>query len=346
MRTFFVCLVVFLGLGACMQLPSQGDHKLVELGRHLFFDTRLSANGTKSCASCHDPKLAFTDGFRLSLGINGDSTQHNAPTLMNSTYFGAHAWSNSATRTFEQQMRGPLFKKPPPEMGLDSTNVTILLAMSADEVYQKLLKSVKKETLTYALVIDAITAYEASFISFESPFDKYVLGDEKALSAEAKFGRDLFTSGRFACGSCHIPPLFTDAELVGDTSYHNIGLYNVGNRNVYPSHDRGLYEHTKKASDDGRFKTPTLRNVAITGPYMHDGSLPTLEAVLEHYNGGGRMVASGPMAGDGRMHAFKDDRIGGINMQPDEKAAVIAFLETLTDTTYLKDPMYQNPWVN
>ena len=187
-------------------------------------------------------------------------------------------------------------------------------------------------------------------ISYRSAYDRYNYGgDPKALSDAAKRGKDLFFSEKLECFHCHGGFNFSDSvqhdgTTFTETMFHNTGLYNIGGKGDYPEGGRGVYEITKFPTDMGRFRAPTLRNIALTAPYMHDGSITTLSEVLDHYAAGGRTIADGPFAGVGSTNPYKSELINAFLLSADEKADVIAFLEALTDTALLEDPRFSDPF--
>lgn len=319
------------------------------LGKNLFFDNRLSFNNTKSCGSCHDPKFAFSDGYRRSITADGNNTKHNAPSLINSSFHKYFDWDNPGVTALEKQHERPLFSQHPVEMGVRGNEAEILLRIKSDSFYKKTFKEnfpEEKDPLRFDNIIKAIAAYVRTLNSSNSPYDRFVKGDSAALSASVKEGMRLFFSTQLQCGSCHTPPLFTKANLSADKDsiYINIGLYNIMNKNKYPENDRGLVSFTNKETDDGKFKIPSLRNAAITGPYMHDGSMNTLEEIIDMYERGGRNITNGPMAGDGKHNSNKDKRITGFTISAKEKKQLIDFLYALTDSSVLTNPHFQNPF--
>ncbi|MBL0055777.1 MAG: di-heme enzyme [Chitinophagaceae bacterium] len=330
------------------------DHKnkndlLVETGRYLFFDTRLSYNNTKSCGSCHDPAMAFTDGYRSSSTASGDNVKHNAPSLINVSFHSYFDWANPGVTQLTQQHERPLFNEHPVELGAKGNESIILKKLKTDPRYQKIFaRAFPRETDPFHFnnVITAIASFVNSLRSFQSPYDRYTGGDSNALSIQEKTGMALFFSSRLHCAECHKPPLFTAASLTRDLDsiYFNTGLYNVGNKNRYPSGNNGLYEYSGKPADDGRYKTPSLRNVALTAPYMHDGSMANLEEVINAYARGGRRIEQGPLSGDGQLNNCKDKRISGFSLTGPERLALISFLYSLTDSSILTNPAFQNPF--
>ncbi|MCY3814270.1 MAG: c-type cytochrome [Gammaproteobacteria bacterium] len=181
-----------------------------------------------------------------------------------------------------------------------------------------------------------------SLTSFDTPFDHYAYGgQDDALDERAIRGLNHFFSERFECHHCHGGMNFTASSTHGgvalpSATFHNTGLYNVGGKNAYPGHDQGLYGLTEQPTDRGKFRAPTLRNIALTAPYMHDGSLPDLGAVLDFYAAGGRNVTTGPYAGDGRANAYKSQFVRGFDMTPAERDDLLAFLHALTDPSFIE----------
>jgi cytochrome c peroxidase len=254
----------------------QFEKEQIALGKRLFFDTRLSGNGTKSCANCHAPEFAFSDGYRRSMGIEADETLRNAPSLFNTNFYATLTWANPNVKNYEQQMRMPMFKQHPPELGLDSTNVSHFAWLEKDTFYQKQFPKAfpkQNQPFNYQYVIKAIAAYEKTLIALNSAYDDFRKGNKTAISEAAQRGEKLFFSERLQCGRCHPYPLFTDADQ--PNIYHNIGYFN--------EKDFGIYTITKNEADKGKFRTPTLRNIANTSPYMHDGGIERLEDVIKHF---------------------------------------------------------------
>jgi cytochrome c peroxidase len=194
----------------------------------------------------------------------------------------------------------------------------------------------------------AIASFERSLISANSPYDRAVYYKEP-LPADAQRGADLFFSERLECFHCHGGFNFSDATrhkrtTFAEFSFHNTGLYNLGGSGAYPEPNRGLYELSFSAQDMGRFKAPSLRNIAVTGPYMHDGSIETLAGVIDHYAAGGRTLSGGPHAGVGAQNPYKSGFVKGFQLNEQEKADLLAFLNSLTDTAFLSDPALSNPF--
>ena len=282
-----------------------------EVGHYLFFEQRLSANGTKSCGACHAPELAFTDGYRRSVGIEADATEHNAPTLLNVAALQVlglarkpirgriHVPPNAvaAPTMLATQTREPFFNTHPRELGLVYADTSAVLRMlSHDTTYQRLFAAAKLPFAWHSIEV-ALGEYVRGLNSLDSPYDRYTQGDTAALHATEQRGMALFFSARLACVSCHAPPYFTVATQAR------------ARRRWYVASANGIY-----------YRVPTLRNVALTAPYMHDGTVRELSKALEHY----------PAKHNPPLNAT-------------ERAALLAFLTTLTDTTYLHMPYFLNP---
>lgn len=272
----------------------------VALGRRLFFETTLSVTGRYSCASCHEPSRAFTDGKKVSIGATGDPTRTSAMSLTNVAYNVSFGWSTPGVRTLEDQMRQPMLNDHPVEMGLKGRETAVMKALLAEPAWRSAFAAAFPEAhghFDLDHVIKAIAAFERTLISGHSPFDEYVFnGRHDALSPEAKRGMALFYSERLGCGSCHSGFNFSgawrDAQgATGEPSFANNG---VGTAAV---------------------RVPTLRNVALTAPYMHDGSLSTLDAVIDHYQRAGPALRRFTLTGA-------------------ERHELSEFLQSLTDPTF------------
>ena len=325
----------------------------VDLGRHLFYDLRLSANGEQSCATCHQQERAFTDGLATSVGSTGEDHPRNSMSLVNVAYATTLTWANPTLTRLEDQALVPMFGRHPVELGLGDDREW-LGVLRRDERYVRLFPSAfpgEPDPFSRQSVVKAIAAFERTIVSARSPFDRHHFDrDEQALSASAKRGEVLFHSQPMACFTCHGSLTFTgevvsaDSPPRGRPEFHNTGLYNLPGLLSYPERNTGLYESTRDPKDVGKFKAPTLRNVAVTAPYMHDGSIATLEDVLSHYAAGGRTIPDGPYKGVGHDNPNKSARIRGFTLPAEDRADVIAFLRSLTDEALLRDPKLSNPW--
>lgn len=282
----------------------------VELGRYLFYDKRMSVNGTQACASCHKQELAFTDGKPVGIGATGEKHPRGAMSLVNVAYSKVLTWKDPTMTALEQQALVPMYGEHPVELGMKPGDA-FLPAVRADAKYQTLFARAfpdDQDAFTMANVVKAIACFERSIISARSPYDRYhYLGDDGAVSESAKRGEILFFSQPLSCFRCHGGFSFS-----GGGEFHNNGL-----------------------KDAAKFKAPTLRNIAVTAPYMHDGSLATLDAVIDHYAAGGS---------SGHDNPLKDPLIGGFRLSAQDRQDLLAFLNTLTDDALLHDPRFANPW--
>jgi cytochrome c peroxidase len=283
----------------------------IALGRKLFFDVRLSGDDTVSCATCHNPQLSFTDGLSGSRGIGKKIGRRNAPTVLNSTYYSSFFWDGRAG-TLEKQAGFPIAN--PDEMG-QSHDLSI-------KKFEKIPEYKKEFELVYGpgrLSIEkiemAIASYERTLLSGDSPFDRYMYGhDDSALGPEALRGLKIFVDKkRGNCSTCHT--IGESYATFSDGKFHNLGA-GINSRGELT--DLGRYEQTKVEADKGAFRTPDLRNVAQTAPYMHDGSLKTLKDVVDFYDGGG---TSNPQL---------DREIKELKLSQREREDLVAFLESLT----------------
>jgi cytochrome c peroxidase len=244
------------------------------------------------------------------MGIEADETLRNSPSLLNTSFYKNLTWASPTIRSYEQQMLGPMFKQHPPELGLDSTNLATIAFLQNDIYYKKQFEKVfpkDKQIYDYQHVIKAIASYERTLISFNSPYDAYKKGDKNAISASAKRGEQLFFSAELQCGKCHPYPLFTDADQ--ENAFHNIGYFS--------EKDLGVFSVTKLEKDKGKFRTPTLRNINLTSPYMHDGSIEQLDNVIKYFEK--------PLQ-NAENHSFTISEM--------QRKDLISFLATLTDTSF------------
>lgn len=326
----------------------------VELGLHLFYDTRLSGNGEQACASCHQPEYAFAEPRRQAVGSTGQLNRRNSLALVNVAYNSTLMWAHPGLRRIERQLLIPMFGDNPIELGIAGREDEVLARFREDGRYRRLFNDAfpGEQLLEFTHIVDALACFVRSLLSFDSPFDRYAYGgDDDALDEPAIRGIGLFFSERFECHHCHTGFNFTEStdhnsSATLDNPFHNTGLYNVGGENAYPEQDQGLHDLTGEPADRGRFRAPTLRNVALTAPYMHDGSLADLNAVLDFYAAGGRNVEQGENAGDGRANIYKSQFVRGIAMTEDERAELLAFLHALTDPSFVQREAHRNPFSN
>ena len=278
----------------------------VELGRMLFFDKRLSSDNTVSCANCHNPSFAFTDRLKKSQGVNQLSTQRNSPSILNSAFletvmFDAHL------PTLEMQVIVPIQEHTEMNMNMKE----LIPKLKAIPEYQQMAKEVFNREFDAWVLTRSISAFERTLISLNSRFDRYQKGDINALNKEEVKGWKLF-SDKLYCVSCHPAPYFTTHKAANNGLYKDYG------------EDKGRFRIFNDSSDIGMFKTPSLRNIELTYPYMHDGSISKLEDVISHYENGGM------------QHKNQDPIIKPFKINSKEKKQLVAFLKCLTDTTYLE----------
>ena len=324
----------------------------IELGRRLFYDARLSANGTQRCASCHLQALAFSDGKALPTGSTGETLLRNSPALVNVGYNATLTWANPSLTTIEQQVLIPLFAEFPVEMGVTGHEDEILARLADDADYQRRFAEAfpaAAEPVTWHNSVLALSAFVRSLLSGDSAYDRFIAGETSALSASAQRGMEMFFSERFECHHCHSGFNFSASTVhanstFGASNFQNNGLYNVDGAGGYPMGNRGLFETTGVASDMGRFRAPSLRNVELTAPYMHDGSVATLEEVIQHYARGGTVTENGPNAGDGRANVWKSPLVPGFTISAQEATDLVAFLKSLTDEAFITNPNFSDPF--
>lgn len=323
----------------------------VVLGRYLFYDKQLSANATQSCSSCHLQSLAFSDGKAVSIGSTGESTPRNAMSLTNSAYSAALTWANPLLTTIEQQVVVPMFGEFPHELGITGHEDEVLQRFQDNAQYQAMFRDAfpnDAEPFNFGNIAKALASFVRTLISSNSTFDIYRMKDPSVMSESALRGMSLFLGEELECHHCHGGFNFSAATVTPNTtfsakSFFNTGLYNLDGKGRYPSPNTGIYEITGKRSDMGRFRPPSLRNVALTAPYMHDGSIATLEDVIQFYSDGGRLISKGEYAGDGRENPYKSSLVGGFKLTDQEKLDLLSFLNSLTDESFLTDPRFSDP---
>jgi len=282
----------------------------VELGRRLFYDADLSVNGTMSCATCHEQRHAFTDTNQTRPGVHGDPGRRNIQALAGVGYYRTITWADPRAASLEQQMLIPILGLKPVEMGMAGQEAELARRLANDVCYRQMFAQAFPETggqIDMVAVGKALAAFQRTLLAFDTPYDR----GPAALPAAAQYGEALFRSARLNCSSCHAGPHFTDADRPG--AYHRLP--------GAPAADPGLAEVTGRPEDQSRFRTPGLRNVAETGPYLHDGSARTLEAAIQaHY------AANDPAA-----------------PTKAETADLVEFLKALTDKGFLADPRFALP---
>jgi cytochrome c peroxidase len=262
-------------------------------------------------------------------------------------------WANPNQRALESQALVPMFGEHPVEMGLGGREKQMLAMLKADVRYQRLFAEAfpdRHDQISLATVTRAISSFERALLSFDSPYDRYRYGHQAdAISAAAKRGEGLFFGERIDCAHCHGGINFTDniAHVrlrAPEIAFHNTALYNIGGTGAYPHDNRGIEEITENPADMGKFRTPSLRNIAAGGPFMHDGSVKTLEEAIDHYAAGGRTIVAGPYAGDGSKSPLRDTQLRGFKITPQERSDLVAFLQSLTDEKFLHDARFSDPF--
>ena len=325
----------------------------VELGRHLFYDKRLSINETIACSTCHLQERAFTENKLLSVGATGEVHPRNSMSLANLAYAASLNWANPSVTQLERQPLVPIFGEVPVEMGMSGKEDVLLARLNAEPRYKKLFAEAfpaAKDNYTLNQVTQSLASFVRSLISGNSPYDKFKFEkDVAAISESAKRGEKLFFSEQLECTDCHNGfNLSGTANYIGKavekTEFENNGIYNIDGKGGFPKNNTGLFEFTRDPEDMGKFKVPTLRNVELTSPYMHDGSIATLEDVIDHYKAGGRTIKEGPNKGDGSKNPLKSSFVRGFDLTAQEKADIISFLKSLTDTNFTTDPRFSDPW--
>lgn len=291
-------LVIPLGLDLYMPVPAENPitSEGIALGRRLFHDRRLSRDRSISCASCHDPNHAFSDGRPVSVGVFRRAGRRSVPPLINRGYGRAFFW-DGRTSTLEEQVLRPI--QDPAEMDLSLPEASARVGMPVADISR------------------ALATYVRSILSGNAAYDRFISGDTRALTADQRAGLQLFR-GRANCTSCHIGPTFTDER------FHNTGVAwteaPAGSGRPAAFADEGRFLVTRRSQDRGAFKTPTLREVAATAPYMHDGSLTSLEQVIDFYDRGGR------------ANPHRDPELRPLHLLPAEKRQLVGFLRSLSGT--------------
>ena len=282
----------------------------VELGRRLFYDADLSIDGTMACATCHEQHHGFTDSNATHPGVHGDPGRRNVQTLANVGTFASLTWGDPRVRKLEDQALIPIAGKTPVEMGFGGQEKMLEDRIGGRSCYRKLFAAAFPDRggeVSMATITKALAAFQRTMVSRDAPYDRKLRGETVETSIEAARGQKLFF-GKAACASCHAAPDFTGAT--GPNAFHRIDLPFSG--------DQGLGEITGRASDNARFRTPSLRNVAISAPYLHDGSARTLSGAIRRHRDATRL---------------KDGEVEDL----------VAFLRTLTDDRFVADPRFSLP---
>lgn len=289
-------------------IPDDNDMTVekIELGEKLFFDSTLSSDSTISCASCHLPKFAFSDTLSLSKGVNNALGKRNAPTLTNVAY-NAFYFLDGGANTLELQLHVPFTE----HQEMNMTYPELINRLNKNKYYMKSFNAIFGKDPDLFGLTRAISAFERTLISTDSRYDQFIAGDSTILSKPEIAGMNLFNSDETHCSNCHNGFNFTN------NSFENIGLFEL-------DEDYGRMRITTRTSDHGKFKVPTLRNVEVTAPYMHDGSMNTLMEVIDHFNSGGK------------NNPRKNALVKPLGLNNSEKENLVAFLKTLTDNSFLE----------
>jgi cytochrome c peroxidase len=310
-----------------------------ELGRHLFYDKRLSANSSQSCSSCHQQAHAFSEDSATATGSTGQKHRRNSMALVNVAYTATFTWAHSGINTVEQHVLLPLFGDKPVEMGAAGHEQEILARIASDPGYEELFARAfprQREPVTFDNVAKALASFVRTLISFDSPFDRYAyFSDDTALTEGQVRGMNLFMSERLECAHCHAGFNFSqfvthESAAVVERAFHVTALHPYSEGYVSGA-DYGLFAVTGQPDDRDRFKAPTLRNVARSAPYMHDGSLATLGDVIDFYASGGR------------EHPAKSPFVKGFTLTAQERQDLLDFLASLTDERFLGDAKFADP---
>jgi len=307
----------------------------VALGRHLFYDARLSVTGTQSCGTCHRREFAFTDTRARAIGATGEVHPRGSMSLVNVAYRDALTWADPGLTSLEDQALVPMFGEQPIELGLKGREAQVYARLADDVMYLRLFREAFPDDsarITTEHVVSSLASFQRTIVSFRSPYDRYRFsGEMDALPAAARRGEALFE--KVGCAQCHRGLNFDGGSRTAGAAgtmptFHNTGLFTR-----YPPPNIGLQAHTGRPEDEGRFRAPTLRNIARTAPYMHDGSIATLAEVLDHYAAGGRA-----------QHANRSPLLRPFTVTVAERQDLLAFLESLTDVDALVDTRWGDPW--
>ena len=337
------------------QEPGDDQAQWVELGRHLFYERRLSREGNRSCGICHEQAKGFTDGFVRAVGTTGELHPRNTLTLLNVSRRTTFGWINQETLSLEEQLLIPLLGEAPIEMGAQGILSERLELINHDSTYQRLMNLIGISQLTLTEIAYAIARFEETLMSDQAPYDRYLKGDSDAISASARRGLELFNTS-LPCRDCHGGVDFDQPEIsVMEYAWResnqsqprhgwfNIGLYHLDDGR-YPKQREGLYLITGLLDDVGKYRIPTLRHLGLTAPYYHDGSRATLRDVLQDYNRGGRLTRSGPYAGDGSLHPNKHHLVQPLGLSEQDLIDLESFLRSLTDPSIIDVEAFSDPW--
>lgn len=321
--------IIFEELGILPSSPidlgNDSIQRIVKLGKTLFFDPRLSGSAQISCSTCHLPNLNWTDGLKVSIGHGSAQNTRNSPSIENVWFSKSLFWDGRA-KTLEEQAKIPLTSTI--EMHQDMN--ILPKKLGAIKGYKKLFrKAYGNESVTTERIFESLALFQRTIVSAKTPFDRFLEGDSQSLTDQQVQGLHLFRT-KARCMNCHHGPLFTDND------FHNLGLANYGKGNQ----DLGLYNATKNPKDSGKFKTPGLRNVMRTGPWFHDGSVKTIDSLMDLYNMGMLVPAYTLAQMDDPLLPQNDRLLRGIRLSRGEIKALVSFLEAISaNPIKLKQPV-------
>jgi cytochrome c peroxidase len=296
--------------------------------------------------------LAFSDGARRSTGSTGDRHPRNAQALVNVAYNATLTWANPILTGIEKQVQIPMFGEFPVELGITGKEEQVLARFKSDVNYPTMFERAfpgDPAPISWKNIVYALASFARGLTSFNSPYDRFIAGDKAQMSASAQRGMAMFLSEQLECHHCHTGFNFTASTVTTNSTFierpfFNTGLYNLDGKGAYPPGNQGIEELTNDPNDMGRFRPPTLRNIALTAPYMHDGSMDTLEEAVRFYERGGRKIETGEFAGDGRLNPHKNGLVAGFQITDAQRQDLINFLISLTDQSFITNPRFSDPF--
>jgi len=306
----------------------------VALGRRLFYDPRLSGNATQSCSSCHQQARAFTDGRAQAIGSTGQIHPRSAMSLANVAFSATLTWTDPSVRSLERQAAVPMRNRHPVEMGLTGHEREVLARIQRVPLYRELFREAfpgSRSPITFEHIQKAIASFERTILSGDSAYDRFVWSDDRStMSDSSRRGMALFFSERLLCSRCHSGFTFSGPAVWQGGPRAAPGF--ADNGLAMHAAGRSLTRETPRKTESGLSRVPTLRNIAMTGPYMHDGRFASLGDVIDHYARGGV------------SRSTRSPLVAGFSLTQQEKQDLVAFLESLTDADFLADPRLSDPW--
>lgn len=327
MPLFYFLFFISFNLWAKPELSAEA-----ELGRYLFNDVRLSSSGNRSCSICHSPDLGWANRFSRTPDVTGQINGLNTPSLLNVADYRYFTQNTPGVVTLEAAITRPLFSSYPEEMGMTPDVLIKRLEQAKSLYYPLFYTAYQDQKITVQRVISALTTYVRTLRSTDTPWHRYLAGENSAITEEQRKGWVLFSSSKLGCSECHGGKLLNQPSKKVASFYANTGLYGIkdeiGERH-YPVSSHDLSSITGNKKDEGKFRIPSLVNITETGPWGHDGSFWSLDSLLESYARGGRKITLGQNLGDGALHANKHPLIKGFILSPEDKSALLAFFEAL-----------------